>query len=76
MPDAMDRLQDFNDDHVSDALKRHQQRPRQEGRANCANLECGDAINPQQQAMGAQLCVVCQRAEEAVSTHLRVWRGR
>ena len=76
MPDAMDRVQQFADDHVDDSLKRHANRPRPAGRATCANLECADDIAPQRQALGAQVCLACQRAEEGASVHQRTWRGR
>lgn len=77
MPDAMEAAQQFNDDHVADSLARHQsQRTRAPGRSECANLDCGAPISAQRQADGAELCVVCKRAEEAQAAHLRTWRGR
>jgi RNA polymerase-binding transcription factor DksA len=76
MPDAMDHVQSFNDAHTADALQRHASRPRPEGRAHCANLECGQPIGDARRALGAQLCLPCQHAEEAKTAHLNRWRHR
>ena len=76
MPDSMDRVQQLADDHAADALKRHSSRPRLAGRSTCGNLDCGEGISSERQALGAQLCLTCQRAEEAVAAHQRTWRGR
>lgn len=35
-----------------------------QGRKHCKNAECGEAIAPQRQQLGAQLCIDCQRAAE------------
>ena len=74
MPDAMDRLQQFNDDAVSDALQRHADRPRAPGLTACENLDCREPIPPARTELGARLCIDCQRAEEAASAHLGGWR--
>lgn len=76
MADAMDRLQQFNDDHTGDALRRHADRPKPAGRVTCANLDCGDAIAPARTALGAQLCLPCQREDEAQAAHFAKWRQR
>lgn len=65
MPDLMERCQEFNADHVRDALDRHQSRPRLPARTTCANLDCGELITPERQVLHAQLCLPCQRLEEA-----------
>lgn len=76
MPDLMDRVQDFAADLAADALGAHQRRPQPMGRAYCANLDCGEPIAPARTALGAQLCMDCQRAEEAAVAHLRTWGRR
>ena len=76
MPDQMDHAQDFNDLHTADALQAHARRPRSAGRTHCANLDCGDAIAPERQALGAQLCLPCQKAEEGQAVHMQRWRQR
>lgn len=76
MPDAMDAVQSFNDAHAEDALKRHAGRPQLKGRSHCANVDCGEPIGDARQALGAQLCLPCQQAEEARDAHLAVWRRR
>lgn len=64
MPDAMDHVQQLTDDLAADALKRHRQRAKTQGRTHCANLECGEPISQLRQQAGAQLCLDCQREEE------------
>jgi RNA polymerase-binding transcription factor DksA len=76
MPDAMDHVQELNEAHVEDALKRHSARPVVEGRATCANAECGEPISDARRRLGAQLCMECQRGVEAAGAHRRVWSGR
>lgn len=65
MPDLMDRVQQHAEDVAADALAAHAQRQQPVGRTTCANLDCGDDIVPARTALGAQLCIDCQRAEEA-----------
>lgn len=76
MPDQMDQLQDFNDQRTADALQAHAARPRAKGRTNCANLDCGESITPARTALGAQLCLPCQKAEEGAGVHVQRWRQR
>lgn len=76
MPDAMDHVQQLTADLTADALKRHASRPKLAGRTHCGNLDCDQAIAPQRQVLGAQLCLHCQRLEEAEGVHLATWRGR
>jgi RNA polymerase-binding transcription factor DksA len=76
MPDAMDHVQSFNDEHTADALSRHASRPRLVGRTHCANLDCGEPIGDARTALGAQLCLPCQKAEESRNAHQQVWRQR
>lgn len=64
MPDEMDRVQALVEAQAEDALKRHTQRPRIEGRTHCANAECDAAIHPVRHASGAQLCIDCQADDE------------
>ena len=35
-----------------------------QGRPHCRNTACAEPITPQRQALGAQLCIDCQRAVE------------
>jgi RNA polymerase-binding transcription factor DksA len=76
LPDLMDHVQSFNDDHTADALARHAARPQLKGRTHCANMDCGEPIGDARTALGAQLCLICQKAEEARGAHLQVWRQR
>lgn len=76
MPDAMDAVQQFAADATDDALRRHQARPVVAGRTTCANLDCGEPIGPARTALGAQLCMECQREHEARSAHFRTWGRR
>lgn len=76
MPDAMDHVQQLNDDLAADALKRHASRPQLAGLAACENLDCGEPISDYRRLHGARLCLACQRGEEAASAHQRTWRGR
>ena len=74
MPDAMDRVQQHAHDMVADALQAHASRPQAIGRAHCENADCGDGIDPRRTAMGARLCLDCQREEEARAAHFNAWR--
>lgn len=76
MPDAMDRVQQHAADITSDALQAHAQRTQLPGRSTCANLDCGEPISDARRGMGAQLCLDCQRAEEAAGVHFKTWRQR
>lgn len=38
--------------------------PAKPGRTVCANQECGEPISAERQALGAQLCIDCQRDAE------------
>ncbi|MFN3310108.1 MAG: hypothetical protein ACK40R_00180 [Thermomonas sp.] len=76
MADDMDRVQQHVEDCARDALAAHALRPQQEGRTSCANLDCGEAIAPVRTALGAQLCLACQSAEEAQAAHFRTWGRR
>lgn len=76
MPDAMDHVQELNEAHTADALKRHAARVLPEGRATCAHADCGEPISDARRRLGAQLCMECQRGEEAASAHLRTWSRR
>lgn len=68
MPDAMDRNQEYTEAFAADALANHKGRLQQSvGRTTCANLDCGDDIHPARTALGAQLCIECQREEEAAA---------
>lgn len=75
MPDQMDRLQEAEAAHNDDSLRRHADRKQAVGRAECANLYCGEPIAPARQQLGAQLCLECQKADEAQAAHFRKWRG-
>jgi RNA polymerase-binding transcription factor DksA len=73
MPDSMDRVQEMTDAHLEDALKHHATRPKAVGLWHCENMDCGEPIVAQRQAMGARLCITCQTAEEAQAAHFRKW---
>lgn len=76
MPDAMDRVQQHAQDMTADALAEHARRPVVAGRTHCGNLDCGEPIAPARIALGAQLCLDCQQAEEAARVHQAAWRRR
>lgn len=76
MPDAMDRVQQLAQDLAADAVAEHARRPVAAGRTHCANLDCGEPIAPARTALGAQLCLDCQQAEEAARVHQAAWRRR
>lgn len=62
MSDTMDRCQQFNEDHLGDALKRHasSRRERPEGLEFCEMLDCREPIAPARTRLGARLCEECQ----------------
>lgn len=74
MPDAMDRCQQFNDDATADALARHADRSRTIGLSHCEVADCGEPIARERTALGARLCLECQKAEEAQAAHFRGWK--
>jgi hypothetical protein len=76
MPDAIDRLQEFNDDHVADSLQRHAQRREMAGRTHCERLDCKEPIRPERTAKGAQLCDECQEEETKRNAHFARWARR
>lgn len=76
MPDAMDRVRQHAQDVAADALAKHASRPVLPGRAYCANLDCEADIAPARTALGAQLCLECQQAEEARRVHQQTWMRR
>lgn len=63
MTDWIDRAQELQLRAIEDALAARTAAPAA-GRETCANLDCGEPISPQRQALGARLCLDCQRAEE------------
>ena len=74
MPDAMDHVQQHVEDSASDALRRHADRPRTQGRMDCAVADCREPITPERTALGAQLCMECQQEAEARDAHFRGWK--
>ncbi len=74
MPDAMDRCQQFNADQIEDALRRHADRPQRAGLTRCEMADCREPIAPERTALGARLCMDCQRGEEAAHAHLVHWK--
>ncbi|GAB3335199.1 hypothetical protein GCM10027359_08650 [Marilutibacter aestuarii] len=74
MPDQMDQVQAMNELHTENALRTHARRERSQGLTHCENLDCGEPIAAVRQAMGARLCVPCQKGEEAAAAHQRAWR--
>lgn len=74
MPDNMDRLQDFNEDHVQDSLRRHRaQRTAVIGRGHCERLDCGEEIRPERTAQGAQRCDECEDEHQRRNAQLAPW---
>lgn len=76
MADSMDAVQQQALDAIEDALHRHQARPVIAGRSSCANLDCGEPIHSARTALGAQLCLECQREQDARDAHFTTWRRR
>lgn len=74
MPDAMDAIQREAERIVDVGLQRHANRSRAEGRSTCAHADCGEPIAPERTALGARLCIDCQRGEEAAASHFATWR--
>jgi RNA polymerase-binding transcription factor DksA len=73
----MDRIQEFNDDHVADSLKRHQaQRPPRSGLTHCETLDCREPIGVERTAQGARLCDDCQEEHDKRSSHFAAWARR
>ncbi len=76
MPDAMDRVQQHNQDLASDALAKHARRVVQAGRTDCANHDCREPIHATRTALGAQLCLDCQTEEDGRHSHFAKWKAR
>lgn len=76
MPDAMDRVQQHAEDLASDALQAHALRPRQPGLTACENADCREPIAAARTALGARLCLDCQREEEGWAAHFAAWGRR
>lgn len=75
MPDLMDAVQDRLLAEAEALQAVREQRPVQ-GRTRCATDGCGEPISPERTALGAQLCMDCQRGEEARAVHFRTWARR
>lgn len=76
MSDAMDQCQQFNEDAVADALRRHAQRPRTQGLAFCEVADCREPIAQERTVLGARLCLECQEEHDKREAHLARWRRR
>lgn len=76
MPDAMDAVQQHAQDLTDDALRAHSLRQRSPGLAFCEDEACGEPIAPERMAIGARLCLDCQKAEEARAAHFVKWGRR
>lgn len=74
MPDFMDAVQERVLAETEAVLAARGDRP--EGRSQCADDDCGAPISDERMALGAQLCLDCQRASEARAAHFRTWGGR
>lgn len=74
MPDFMDAVQDRVLAETEAAIAAQTQPA--EGRTECATAECGEPISPERTALGARLCLDCQRGEEARQVHFRTWGRR
>jgi RNA polymerase-binding transcription factor DksA len=72
----MDAVQQYAENYTADALAQHARRPVVQGRTHCANTDCGEPIAPTRTALGAQLCLDCQHAEEARAAHFAKWGHR
>jgi RNA polymerase-binding transcription factor DksA len=76
MPDAMDVVQEANEQHAARALQLHAGRVVPVGRSVCAIEECGGTIGDARRVLGAQLCLPCKKAEEARVSHFTNWGRR
>ena len=74
MVDDVDRVAAMDELHLEDAMRARAQRPACVGLTHCEDMECGEPITPQRQAMGARLCIDCATADEARAAHQRKWR--
>jgi RNA polymerase-binding transcription factor DksA len=57
MSDDIDRAQDTEQLLRQHALNAHAQRQPKQGKAEC---DCGEAISPLRQSLGAERCMFCQ----------------
>jgi len=60
--DAIDVAQRRQQEEIDQALA--SRKVAVAGRKHCANVDCGEAIAPIRQQMGATLCIDCQRDTE------------
>ncbi|HVI60109.1 MAG TPA: hypothetical protein VM619_14720 [Luteimonas sp.] len=77
MPDDMDRLQEFNEQAVTDALARHRstQPARRSGLTHCETLDCREPIEPARTRLGARLCADCQHDADIRARQFARGRG-
>lgn len=76
MTDLLDSAQEQIEATTEAAIRAHAERPRSVGRAQCEDPDCGEPITPQRQALGARLCLACQKAEEGRQAHFAKWHAR
>ena len=75
MPDLMDSVQERLLAEA-DALQAVRLDRRPAGRTHCSSEDCGEPISPERTALGAQLCIECQRGAEAKAAHFATWSRR
>jgi len=71
--DVIDQAQQRQQEDIDQALARLPKAGK--GRPTCENLDCGEPISAERQALGAVLCIDCQRDDEARAARWRTPRG-
>lgn len=62
--DIIDVAQRRQQEEIEHALQAHADKPVRTGREVCATPGCDEPISAARQALGAQLCIDCQRDAE------------
>ena len=75
MPDPMDLVQE-RVQRETDALVASAARATSPGATACVGADCGEPIAPERTALGARLCLDCQRGAEARNAHFARWGRR
>lgn len=74
MPDHMDHVQDAVQAATEAAIARVCSAPKPTGRSQC--MQCGEPVGEHRTALGACLCLVCQREAEAAADRAKGRRPR
>lgn len=75
MPDLMDAIQE-RVQRETDALVAAREQVSTGGMTVCTGDDCDEPIAPARTALGARLCLECQRGQEARNAHFARWGQR